>query len=138
MGNKKDEQTINIQGLVDVYPVERKRAKKVESAFSFKYNLSLNGLKQIVCMKAFLSTFRISKKLVSQVRDLAAKGKSPYDMHRKKSSTNALADKITFSIRQHINYFPLKISNYSGKTVKYLGAELSVNKMFSLFKEKYH
>jgi len=59
-------------------------------------------------------------------------------MHGKKSSINALADEITFAMRQHIKSFPMKISHYSGKIVKYLNVGLSVKKIFSFFKEKYH
>ena len=89
-----------------------------------------------VCFKAFLSLHAVTKKHIERLGALKIIGKSPVD-YRGHHIKQALCEKTKLFIRQHIESFPNKESNYLGKPICYLDATLNVKTMYRLFKEKF-
>lgn len=138
--NSKNEQDIFLQGLIEIYDVNRKRPRSEKARInqnSFKYNVLIDNMKQEVCLNAFLSLYAIPVKRVRRIRNLAVTGKSPCDNRGKCPSSNALDIQTLDLVRDHIQSFPVKESHYSCKQVKYLDAKLNIKIMFKLFQKKH-
>lgn len=136
----KDEQDLHLQMLIDVHEVKKRRPRKLENSrensHSYKYHALVGNLRVEVCLKAFLALHSVTIKRVKRIRNLKATGKSPKDQ-RGKHVKKCVPAEIRALVTQHIDSFPVKISHYSGKTVKYLDARLNIKTMFDLFKKKH-
>lgn len=140
----KDEQDSYIQRLMELQSVQRKRSRLEMCAeqakpksVSIKYFVTYQTKKQLVCKSAFLSVFGITKKRCERLIFLSKNNQSPRDMRGKNISGNALGGEIMTDIHSYLESFPVKLSHYTGKEIKYLDAKLSVKKMYEMFKEKY-
>ena len=87
--------------------------------------------------QAFFSFYSVSDKRIRGIRKLLLEGKSPHDKRGKSLSGNTIKGEELVKIHEHISSFPTKESHYASKVVKYLPAELTVYKMYNLYKERY-
>lgn len=140
----KDEQDIYIQCLMELHSVQRKRSRleictepAKPKSVQVKYFVTYQTKKQMICKSAFLSVFDITKKRCERLIFLSKNNQCPQDMRGKNVRGNALGGKIITDIHSHLESFPVKLSHYTVKEVKYLDAKLSVKKMYEIFKEKY-
>lgn len=140
----KDEQDQYLQGLIDVVAVKRRRKSTKEKLndgedpkrdFSFNYHVMFGNQREKVCQQAFISIFALSCKKIRRLRDLKVNNEIAKDK-RGRHTSNTLPDDLKHKICEHISSFPVNISHYSGKEVKYLASELNYRKMFNLFKNK--
>ena len=91
-----------------------------------------------MCRKAFLILHTVKNKAVFRLSCLVVKGKSPHDNRGKHCSRgNGLPVEAVNKIDQHILSFLSKESHYSSMLVKYLSADLNVQKMHDLSCEQY-
>lgn len=83
--SSKNEQDLYLQGLIiDVGEVNQRRPKKkknpgVTNSASFSYNLIIGSSIIEVYMKALLSEFNVSEKLIHRIRKLKMESKVPED-----------------------------------------------------------
>lgn len=134
----KNHQDIFLQGLITCRDAARRKSEniRVNKDKTFSYSVMVGNKRQKVCHAAFLSIYAVTKDRVKRLRDLLRKGEIPVDRRGKQPSTKALnVDLITKAI-QHISQFPTKESHYSSRTILYLPAQLSVKKMYRMFKEQ--
>nr|CAH7719070.1 unnamed protein product [Callosobruchus chinensis] len=71
------------------------------------------------------------------LKHLAVLRKSPKDLRGQSTSGNKLGEDIQLDVRHHIESFPVKLSHYANRDIKYLHSELNLNIMYDLFKQKY-
>ena len=109
---------------------------RVAHDFSFTYEVLVGDPKEKVCVDAFKSLYGIKISRVRQLCSLLVLGKSPKDLRGKKLGKNAIRGNVRLLIREHIESYPVKQSNYAGKTINYLDARLNVKILYSMFKEK--
>lgn len=135
----KNEQDIYLQGLISCKDIKRRRVLKENPLRQkmFTYAVQIGNEKKDVCHSAFLSLFGITKDRVKRLRDLLVLGKIPEDKRGKSKTVNAMSSDEITAVISHISCFPAKESHYSSGIIKYLPADLSVKKMFRLYKEKY-
>lgn len=81
-----------------------------------------------VCAKIFLSTYSVSEKRIRRLRHLKVYGKQ-IDVRRGMHTSNVLSADVLSKIRDHISSFPKKITDYSGKGIQFLNADLNVKTM---------
>lgn len=130
-------QNVFLRGLITAQKVARKRVRDGTGAAkqtSFKYSLRVENCTMFVCKKYFVDTLQISvgrlyrcisKDEISSAID--SRGKNP----RKKIDDS--------KIIEHISSFPAYQSHYTRKdnpNKKYLNEELSISKLYELYKEK--
>lgn len=101
---------------------------------SFSYHVIIGATRREVCFKAFISVYSVSEKRIRRIRHLKLVGKTPEDK-RGKSISNTLSPEAHHAVHEHIKSFPLKQSHYCGKKKYYLSADLTLKKMWKLFKE---
>lgn len=138
----KNEQDTYLQGLIEAKPIQRHRVRSAENKQERKSNFSyfvLKGSNRIsICKQAFISIHAISHWQVQRLNTLLLAAKSPNDLRgRHNNRPRTLCDEWTQKIKEHIQTFPVKVSHYSSKTIRYLDASLNVKTMHSLFVEKY-
>lgn len=130
-----------IAGCVMRKPVERRTVLKSVSRrkFTHTYTFELPTEKVEVCKTFFLNTLDITDTTV----DTALKKKTDGgiilpDKRGKKTPSNKLPEETRNSIRAHIESFPVIESHYSRERTnkKYLGTDLNLAKMYSLYLEK--
>ncbi|CAH1968729.1 unnamed protein product [Acanthoscelides obtectus] len=133
----KDQQDICLQGLIEVRSIQRRRAR-VEvgtKAKSNTFEYTFKGSDKIeVCLKAFISVYGITLGRVRRLKDLAVLGKSPRGLRGKNPSGNQLGEELQFAVREHIQSFPVKLSHYANREVKYLNSELNLKIRYDLGK----
>lgn len=130
-------QNVFIRGLVTAQKVARKRIRNgagAEKQTSFKYSFRVENHSMFVCKKYFVDTLQISVgrlyRCISQdelCSVIDSRGMNP----RKKLDDS--------KIIEHINSFPAYQSHYTRKDnpgKKYLNEELTISKMYELYKEK--
>ncbi|KAJ8946649.1 hypothetical protein NQ314_008821 [Rhamnusium bicolor] len=96
-------------------------------------------MKQRVCQKYFLNTLDISQTTIrNTLRKRQDGGMVESDKRGKHVSVNKLSDEMRIAIRNHIQRFPCLESHYSRNRSKkkYLGGELNISRMYSLFKDE--
>lgn len=137
----KDSQDLFLQGLINIRSIHRRRARvevgNKPKAYASKYYVYKGSLKIEVCLNAFTSVYCITPGRVRRVRDLAALGKSPKDRRGQNPSVNKLHEDVQLAVQDHIKSFPVKLSHYANREVKYLNSQLNLKIMFNLFKEKH-
>lgn len=133
-----------ILGTTESVPPARRRVRKDGSVRdrkdTKKYYLSNGSEKFRVCKAFFIKTFSIS----GDVIDTAYKGKSEGNMfggkdnRGKKVPHNKTDIETLKKVKDHIEKFPTIESHYSRKDTKrlYLDPQLSITKMYSLYKEE--
>lgn len=139
--DNKDHQDVFLQGLINVKNVQRRRSRvqvgNKPKAHVFQYFVYKGSTKIEVCLTAFSSTYAVSLNRVRRLKDLAVLGKSPRDLRGQNSSVNKFGEHIQVAVRQHIESFPVKISHYANREIKYLSSELNLKIMYDLFKAKF-
>ncbi|XP_054287369.1 uncharacterized protein LOC129003147 [Macrosteles quadrilineatus] len=146
----KDEQDLFYQSLIEAYPVKTRRSRvttqteeepkpkhSVAHESSFTFHVLVGEKRTKVCKKAFLSLYGIGDKKVRRLKNLLLKGKSPRDLRGQQMNRKTFPKDYTDQIKKHIESFPLKISHYSSKEIKYLDANLDIKKMYNLFLDKF-
>ncbi|VEN61902.1 unnamed protein product [Callosobruchus maculatus] len=138
----KNEQDTYLQGLMEVRPIQRHRIRGAENKQERKSNFSyfvMKGPNRIpVCKQAFISLHAITHWQVQRLNTLLLAAKSPKDLRgRHNNRPRAICDEWTQKIKKHIDAFPVKVSHYSSKIIRYLDASLDVRKMHNLFVNKY-
>nr|CAH7732278.1 unnamed protein product [Callosobruchus chinensis] len=90
-----------------------------------------------VCLKAFSSIYSVTLRRLRMLKHLAVLRKSPKDLRGQSTSGNKLGEDIQLAVRHHIESFPVKLSHYANRDIKYLHSELNLKIMYDLFKQKY-
>lgn len=134
----KNQQDTFLQGLITCNDAARRKSgdRRVNKDKTFTYCVLLGARRQQVCHKAFLSLYAVTKDRVKRLRDLLRKGEVPVDRRGKQPSTRAISAELITQAIQHISRFPAKESHYASRTISYLSAELSVKKMYRMFKHE--
>ncbi|XP_072397435.1 uncharacterized protein [Diabrotica undecimpunctata] len=113
-----------------------KRPREVSISYNFDIKLD-GGVKKIdVCKKFFLNTLNISETVVRNVLKNDNMGGFVAQDHRgRHEPINKTPEAVLDRVREHIKSFPCYESHYSrSKTAKkYLGPELSREKMYKLY-----
>lgn len=134
----KDEQDLHLQRLLEIQPVTRKRGSDIKpKGLTVKYFVLKGEQRIIVCKKAFTAIYGVSKKRCDRLVFLLKNHRSPRDMRGKNVSGNAIKGHVIANIRMHIESYPVKLSHYTNKEVRYLDGKLSTKKMYEMFKEKH-
>lgn len=136
----KDAQDAYLQNLISVVPVRRRsKNKKTDKshASSFVYCINTSTGKTSICKATFLGIFGVTVKRVRRLCDLLLKGTSPKDKRGIGISGNAIPGSRVKLIIDHIMSFPVKVSRYSTKTLRFLSERLNVKVMHKLYGEKY-
>ena len=136
-----DIQNTYLCGCVKVLPVQRHYRSNSKRGNTRTYYVN-NGERSVrVCKKAFLSIHgvssgRITRILAGQVEQGGVPKLDRRGRHEPPNKTTA--DDLAL-IRQHIESFPVYVSHYSrndNPNRHYLSPDLSVSKMYHLYKEK--
>lgn len=150
--DSKNAQDIYLQSLIAKVDVGRRTKKPVideseddlvptarQRTVTFRYFMNVDSDTSLeVCKHSFCSIFGISPERVRRLCNLLKENKLPTDLRGKAPAKNAIPAETCTLIENHIKSFPQKISHYSNKEVRnYLDAQLSVKKMFDMFKEKH-
>lgn len=139
-----DEQNSYLAGLMTVMPVKQRRPRQNETTAtlhdaSYSYRVRVHDRDIPVCAKAFCSMHGITKnKLIYIKESLKLTGAAPKDKRGKHSAIHRKLDDLTKRfVCDHIKSFKGRQSHYSLKDTKktYLPEELTIKKMFNLFKE---
>ncbi|KAJ8883401.1 hypothetical protein PR048_015244 [Dryococelus australis] len=135
----KHAQDIFLQGLIDIQDIKRRYARKelprVNTA-GCKYHLLVGSSQVIVRLKAFISGFGVTTKMVRRMTKLKQAGETPQDK-RGKSVSYSLPRTTKLKVKEHIESFPFKESHYCGEKMYYLSADLDLKTMHKLHLEKY-
>lgn len=147
-----DEQNSYLAGLISLIPIQRRRPRKPEnevanfndSSYHYRVRVLQEDEASIdvqICYKAFLSIHGITGRRVQTIQSsLKMSGFAPVDGRGKHSNRkHALSKEIVELVMKHISSFKSRSSHYSmNKTKKiYLPEDLSVIKIYNMFKEKY-
>lgn len=139
--NTKNEQDSYLQSLITLHQVARRRPMECinqkPKSYSYTYRVSCSTGSYSVCKKAFAAIHGITENRIRRLYTLLSQGKSPIDMRGKQRPGNAKSDQLIRTICDHIESFPVKVSRYSNRVVKYLSERLNVKLMHKLFLEKY-
>lgn len=137
----KDEQDLHLQRMIEVTNVKQHRPGIDDAAMrvrSFKYNVLLRETKTEVCREAFFKLYDVTDKRIKRIRKLLLEGKSPRDKRGRHPCSNKIGPNELLNIHEHISSFPVYKTHYtSDKNFTYLSSELSVQKMYDLYKVKY-
>lgn len=139
--DSKNEQDLHLQRMIEKHDVKQRRPRKGNESkqydSSFKYYVLLQGKKIQVCRNAFFRLYDVTDKKIRRIRNLLKAGETPRDMRGKKSPSNKKTPDVLKLIHDHIESFPVKKTHYAAKEYLYLSSELTVNKMYELFKERF-
>jgi hypothetical protein len=133
----KNQQDLFLQGLIECCDVKRHRNRKnsnSERNKSFIYHVMVGDVRKKICRQAFFSLYAVTNERVKRIRRLLCEGKIPDDKRGKQSSINAVSGEQILLVHNHISSFPVKQSHYSGRNIHYLDSELTVKRMYDLFK----
>lgn len=123
-------------------PLQNKENNDVPSrrTYTFKYFFHVNGEKLEVCTKFYLGTLAISQKPVYTAHNTknSKTNTAAPDNRGKLPSSKRLPKANPDFAREHIKSFPKVESHYCRATTsrEYLESNLSVGKMYHLYKEK--
>lgn len=135
----KDEQDLHLQHLIDVCSVQRRRPRKGEdsreNSSTFQYHVLVGSERRQVCLKSFLALHSVTVKRVKRLRSLKLEGKSPVDK-RGKHVKKAHLPETKQLLREHIESFPQKQTQYASKIYNFLDARLNKKLMCTLYNEK--
>ena len=107
---------------------------------SRSYSFVVDGEKQQVCKAFFLATLAIGEAYVSHamahMNDGVFTGSENRGKHRPHNKTS---ENLMQKVRQHIESFPKVEGHYTRQDSnrQYLGSELSITRMYELYKEKH-
>lgn len=138
--NKKNEQDLYLQSLIEIQDIKRKRPRNEdpkERSSNFTYNVSVFNRRVAVCKKAYVSLHGITENRVRRLCNLILKGEAPIDKRGKHPCPRRMSAETCQLVREHIESFPLKEACCSSHVHKYLDARLDVRQMHGLFQEKY-
>lgn len=138
-----DQQRQFIAGLCKQAPKKRHTVSdSSRRSNSLVYSLPSETNYFPVCKKFFLGTFGISEKFLrrcvkSEFQEPSTSIVKPDQRRKNKNSKRVTAEQLGF-IHDHIKSFPAVESHYCRKSTKklYLDANLSLRKMYDLYKEK--
>lgn len=107
---------------------------------TYKYFLLIHGKRESVCRGCLLKIFDESDNFIKTValkKRASIGGTGTDDMRGKAEPKNKVSDEKREEIKSHILSFPAYESHYTRKTTskKYLSSHLTVQKMYSLFRE---
>lgn len=141
-GKPKNEFDTYLLGLIETKAIQRRRKRSEESkkprSSNFSYFILHKSERVPVCKQAFMSIHGVSHIQVQRLTTLLVTEKSPRDLRGLHNNRpQAKSEDVIAKIRDHIESFPLKVSHYSTKTIKYLDARLNAKMMHSLFIRKY-
>lgn len=132
---------------MDVIPVQRRRhgsysnpdESKRQSTVIFKVP---NGTGQLmhVCKQTFISIFAVTKNEIDTLVKRKKMGESIYNEKRGKYNKPCkFSESDRLDVKTHINSIPRCESHYTRarSSKEYLSPDLSVNRLFKAFKEKY-
>ncbi|KAJ8965858.1 hypothetical protein NQ314_003870 [Rhamnusium bicolor] len=132
-----------IAASVEEFPIKRRRertgTRTDKRQTTLHYSFIVRGTKQRVCQKYFLNTLDISQTTIRNIlRKRQDGGMVESDKREKHVPANKLSDEMRIAIRNHIQRFPCLESHYSRNRSKkkYLGGELNISRMYSLFKDE--
>lgn len=145
IGNKEMQDTflsglIVITDIVRCWPINNTKPNR---SVACKYKVHLDRVNEIyVCKNEFCSIFGIGKgrveRIISQTKN---SNPSPKDMRGKfLIRPNKVSDMILFQFKTHIPSFPKQVSHYrrhDNNQKCFLSAELSINKIYEMYIEKY-
>lgn len=128
--------------MIEVTDVKCHRPRKTDGTAnlkekSFKYHVLLRDAKIQVCREAFFRLYDVTDKRIKRIRKLLLEGKSPRDMRGKHPCANKVSADEMIKIHEHISSFPTKKTHYGSGELTYLSSDLSVSKMYELFKSKF-
>lgn len=109
--------------------------------FNRIYYVENGVVSERVCKTAFLSIFGISNGLLGRALALeTAEGGAPHrDQRRCHVPVNKTPEEKIEQIKEHISKFPCYKSHYSRQynpNCKYLSPDISISKMYALYKEE--
>lgn len=122
--------------------IQTKRPIQQESSrrkVSYVYHLNLSGEKRRICKTFFLNTLGIKEDIVyGAVKKLNDCGILERDGRGSHGKQRCISDLVKEHVRRHIASFPTVPSHYCRKSSNrnYLGSELNMSKMYSLYVEK--
>ena len=92
-----------------------------------------------VCRDFFCQTLRISMKRVNTALEKHRSGLSFLDQRKNNGGHNKITDRQTQDVMEHIGKFPKYVSHYNrnNTNLKYLPPDLTVSKMYDLYKKEY-
>ena len=90
-----------------------------------------------ICKTAFISLHEITPNRLRRLKDLKVYDKTPVDMRGKKRSSNAIPGEVCIKMFDRISSYDVKTSHYSGKTLKYLDAQLNIKILYDTFCNKH-
>lgn len=100
--------------------------------------LSNDGIEVQVCKKFFLQTFQVSDGRVTRVlKQKSTHSIPPTDQRGRKSSVNKKSDNMITEVKNFISQFPvyeLHYTRHKSENRRYLSPDLSLGRMFSLYK----
>lgn len=136
----KDTQDLHLQRLIEKNEIKTRRPRKENAkqrAASFSYYV-MNGSSKIkVCRTAFMSMHGIRQKRLFRITTLLLQGETPRDKRGTNPNPRKIPEHVTNLISDHIQSFPVKVTHYGGKEVRYLDARLSIVKMHDMFATKH-
>jgi len=115
----------DLQALIDFFHVKNTpKRQNVENSkpktYSYKYFIEIDGSREQVCKKAFLSLHGVTNNRIKRLQLLKVSGKSPHDMRGKSagSRSNAVPPETCALIHQFLESIPVKETYYSNHIVK--------------------
>nr|CAH7758675.1 unnamed protein product [Callosobruchus chinensis] len=124
-------------------PPSRKRpvdgSRGIQRKQTISYSLTINNESVAVCKVFFLNTLGISETVVrNALKKQEVGGFVSMDMRGRHVPANKIPEHVRDRVRSHIRSFPAYESHYSRTTTskQFLGSELSIEKMYCLYKEK--
>lgn len=145
LGNRQD-QNLYLGGLITVHNVAQRRSRKTNNEgdphqASYSYRVRCSSMDMPVCQKAFQSLHGITGRRIQTLQSqLINEGKIQKDRRGKHANRpHRLKDSVLEHVHGHIQSLKGRKSHYSlHETNKlYLPEELSVSKLFEMFKEIY-
>lgn len=152
----KNEQDLHLQSLIDVYSVRKRRSRfksptptdggqaneessrpshSVQHTRSYKFHVMVGEERKQVCKQAFLSINAVGEKRIRRLQGNASRGENPVDRRGQQTNRKTFPLEFVETVKDHIRSFPLKVSHYASKEIKYLDARLDIKKMHTIFLE---
>ncbi|CAK1596051.1 unnamed protein product [Parnassius mnemosyne] len=127
--------------IMTLEPKRRKQRQNAQNPSRINYVRQFMLLDKRVCKSFFLKVIQISNKRLDYAlrNKKSVSGIAERDKRGQHVPANKLSDEKLNWIKDHINSFPKFVSHYGERrsTRKYLRPDLSMNKMYELFKAKY-
>ncbi|CAK1586739.1 unnamed protein product [Parnassius mnemosyne] len=126
--------------IMTLEPKRRKQRQNAQNPSRINYVRQFMLLDKRVCKSFFLKVIQISNKRLDYAlrNKKSVSGIAERDKMGQHVPANKLSDEKLNWIKDHINSFPKFVSHYGERrsTRKYLRPDLSMNKMYELFKAK--